>query len=180
MKPANTISIVIALIFSVAIAILFYLHFTKENRYVYVDAQKLVNGYTGMIDARKEYEQKSLVWKANLDTLRHEAEVKIKEYEATVSKLNPNEKKLMEELIASKQEQFNNYQQIVSENVRKEDQELSAKVLAKVNDFIKRYGREKGYTIIMAATQYGNIIYADDKVNITEEVLVGLNAEYGQ
>nr|AGM16422.1 outer membrane protein [uncultured bacterium] len=180
MKPASIVSIVTVIILSSAIAILFYLHFTAGSKYVYVDAQKLVNGYAGMIDARKEYEQKSLVWKANLDTLRREAEVKIKEYEATVAKLSASEKKLMEELIASKQEQFNTYQQFVSDNVRKSDQELSAKVLAKVNDYIKRYGSEKGYTIIMAATQYGNIVYAEDKVNITEDVLVGLNAEYAR
>jgi outer membrane protein len=180
MNIQRVLNIVVLTVLLIAVATLFVLRWTDGNKYVYVDAQKLVNGYTGMVEARKQYEQKGLVWKANLDTLRHEAEVKIKEYEKTVSKLSPKEKKLMEELIASKQEQYNNYQQVVSDNVRKEDQELTAKVLGKVNDYIKRYGKDKGYTIIMAATQYGNIIYSDDRANITDEVLAGLNAEYAQ
>jgi outer membrane protein len=67
----------------------------------------------------------------------------------------------------------------VKEQYQRQDQELSQKILDKVNDFIKRYGKDHGYTFIMAATQYGNIVYAEDYVDITDEVLVGLNAEYG-
>jgi outer membrane protein len=62
--------------------------------------------------------------------------------------------------------------------VQKEDQELTNKVLDTVNDYLKRYGKEKGYRIILAATQYGNIVYAQDGIDITEEVMKGLNDEF--
>jgi outer membrane protein len=171
---------VVLIFLTVAVVVLFVLQFDSGNKYVYVDSVKLVNGYEAMKDARKDYEQKVAAWKANLDTLRGEAETKIKEYNATAGKLSAREKQLMEELVQSKQEQFMNYQQVVTEKVRKEDEELSSKVLSKVNDFVKRYGQQKGYVIVMAATQYGNIVYADPRADITEEVLAGLNAEYRQ
>lgn len=148
------------------------------QKIVYVDAQKLVNGYKGMQDARKEFELKSNAWKTNLDTLRSEAEVKIKEYEQSAAKLSAKERALMEELIETKQQQFMNYQQVVAEKVKAADQELTSKVLSKVNDYIKKYGNEKGYSIILAATQYGNIAYGDAPMDITEDVLEGLNQEY--
>jgi outer membrane protein len=150
-------------------------YFSAGDGIVYVDAQKLVNGYKAMLDARKEFEAKTASWQTNLDTLRLELESKIKEYESTGNKLSSRERALMEELIQSKQEQFMNYQQIVTEKVKKEDQELTAKVLSKVNDYVKRYGEDKGYAIIMAATQYGNIVYAEKQTDITEAVLKGLN-----
>lgn len=153
------------------------LQFDKKDSIVYVDAIKLVNGYKGMQAARKEFELKTQAWKANLDTLKTELESKIKEYESTRLKLSAKEKSLMEELLQTKQDQFMNYQNIISEKIQKEDQELTTKVLGKVNDFIKKYGEEKGYSIIMAATQYGNIVYAEKGMDITEEVLVGLNKE---
>lgn len=157
------------------------LHFvSSENEIVYVDAQKLVNDYKGMQDARKEFESKTLVWRANLDTLRLEAESTIKEYELTREKLSAKEQNLMEELIQSRQEQFLNYQQIVNEKIQKEDQELTGKVLTTVNQFMKDYGRLKGYRIIMAATQYGNIIYAEEHTDITDDVLEGLNMAYSK
>lgn len=147
---------------------------------VFVDAQKLVNEYLGMQDARKEFEAKTQVWKANLDTLRREAESTIRQYEATREKLSARERNLMEELIQSRQEQFLNYQQVISEKIQKEDQELTGKVLATVNTYMKDYGRTRGYRIIMAATQYGNIVYAEEHTDITDDVLEGLNLAYSK
>jgi outer membrane protein len=47
-----------------------------------------------------------------------------------------------------------------------------------VNEYVKRYGEKNGYTIILANTQIGNIAYAEDRIDITDEVLKGLNSEY--
>lgn len=152
--------------------------FNRQKQIVYVDAQKLITGYQGMLDARKEFESKAAAWQNNLDTLRSELESKIKEYGSIRTKLTSREKSLMEELIQSKEDQLLNYQQVVGEKVKKEDQELSQKVMSKVNDYVKRYGESKGYAIIMAATQYGNIVYAEEYTDITGDVLTGLNREY--
>jgi outer membrane protein len=152
----------------------------SQNQIVYVDSQKLVNGYKGMLDARKEFESKAAVWKANVDTLRLELESKIKEYDLTKNKLTAKEKALMEELIQSRHEQFLSYQQAISEKIQKEDQDLTNKVLSTVNGYMKVYGQQKGYKIIMAATQYGNIVYAEERTDITDDVLRGLNLEYSK
>jgi outer membrane protein len=174
-KPTWEIGFKFVVVIGLLIVIAF--QFEKKESIVYVDAVKLVNGYKGMQAARKEFELKTNAWKANLDTLKTELEAKIKEYEATGTRLTSKEKKLTEELLRTKQEQYMNYQNIIAEKIQKEDQELTGKVLGKVNDFIKKFGKEKGYAIIMAATQYGNIVYADKGKDITGEVLEGLNKE---
>jgi len=153
---------------------------TGREGIVYVDSQKLVNGFKGMQEARKEFETRTAVWKANLDTLRLEVDLKIKEYDRSKSELTETEKALMEELIQSKQEQFRNYQQVISDKIATEDRELTNKVLSKVNEYVSTYGKENGYRIIMAATQYGNIVYAEEHMDITSDLLNGLNQEYAQ
>lgn len=163
-----------------AIGILFFLHYSPQHTYAYVDAQKLLNGYKGMQDARKQYEMQVMSWRSNLDTLRTEMEEKVKEYETKKERLPARELHLMEELLDTKHEQYANFEQVITEKIHRADQELTSKVLAKVNDYIKRYGQSKGYDIIMAATQYGNIVYAKDKIDITDEILQGLNTEYGK
>lgn len=160
------------------IATLIYLQAQSKDSIVYVDAIKLMNGYTGMKEARKAYEAKTGIWKANLDSLKTELESRIKDYQAKQASLSAKEKQLTEELLGSKEEQLVNYQQIISEKMQKEDQELTTRVLARVNDYIKKYGEDKGYDIIMAATQYGNIVYSEKGKDITEKVLEGLNNEY--
>lgn len=158
------------------IAVSFF--YQSENKFAYVDGVKLVTGYKGMELAKKELELKSEIWKSNLDTLQRELEKSISDYESTKNRLSAKEKSLTEELIKTKQEQFVSYQEVVSTNLQKADQELSSKVLEQVNDYIKRYGERNGLTIIFAATQYGNIAYANKELDLTETLLKGLNEEY--
>jgi outer membrane protein len=178
MTSKNLIDIGIKVVLSAGLVILFILHIESQKSLVYVDAQKLVAGYKGMQAARQEFEKKATVWKSNLDTLRAGVETQIQSYEIKKVSLSAREKQLTEELIQSKQDQYLNYQQVIQEKVQKEDQELTNKVLDTVNDYLKRYGKEKGYRIILAATQYGNIVYAQDGIDITEEVMKGLNDEF--
>lgn len=178
MTKNNLPAIALWLITFGAMGVLFTMHFSGRKTYAYVDAQKLLNGYKGMQAARKEYEVQVMSWRSNLDTLRNEMEERVREYETKKGKITTRELQLMEELIDAKHEQYVNFEQVVTEKIRGADQELTSKVLSKVNDYIKRYGEREGYDIIMAATQYGNIVYAKDKIDITQDVLNGLNQEY--
>ncbi len=152
--------------------------FIFKEKLVYVDALKLVTNYKGMELAKKELEQKSENWNANLDTLRKELEVSLSNFEKNKNLLSIRERQLTEELIKTKQEQYLNYQEVVKNTFQKTDQELSSKMLSKVNDYIKRYGEDHGFTIIFAATQYGNIAYANKEFDITDDLLIGLNEEF--
>lgn len=167
-------------LFNVIALILFvsYSFFFKSNKVVYVDAITLVMNYNGMKDARAELEKKMSVFNSNIDTLNMELEEKTTEYAQKKSKLSVNEKRLFEELIGAKQKQFANYQQMVQEKVQNENLQLTQKVLDKINDYVKRYGKEHNYELILAATQQGNIIYGTSDVNITEQIIEGLNREY--
>jgi outer membrane protein len=152
--------------------------YKADTKFAYVDGVKLVTGYRGMELAKKELEVKSGAWKANLDTLQRELEKSVSEYELTKAKLTNKERSLTEELIKAKQSQFLNYQEVVTNNLQKADQELSSKILEQVNEYIKRYGESNGLTIIFAATQYGNIAYANKELDLTEVLLKGLNEEF--
>lgn len=155
------------------------LYFTRPSKaIVYVDSIKLMNGYKGMKDARKAYEEKTSIWKINLDSLKTELQDRIKDYQNKQGKLSQKEKQLTEELLNTKQHELLNYQQVVSEKMEKEDQELTTNVLNRVNEYIKDYGEAHGYDIILAATQYGNIVYSKNTLDITDNILAGLNKQY--
>ena len=44
-------------------------------------------------------------------------------------------------------------------------------VYGELNSFIRDYGKEHGYDMIWGATSSGNIVYAREAVNLTEDVL---------
>lgn len=151
---------------------------TSKKEVVYVDAIRLLSKYNGMDAARAELTSRSKIWQANLDTLQKEVARAAIDYEKHKKTASEREGQLAEELLKAKQQQFVNYEQTVKDQYHQQDQEISTKILAKVNEYLKRYGQSKGYTIILAATHYGNIAYADKALDITDEVLAGLNNEY--
>jgi outer membrane protein len=159
-------------------AFTFVYNASDDDPIVYVDAAKLLNKYVGMEDARKVLQGQSAVWQANLDTLKAEMDVAVANLEKGKDKVSTSEGKLMEELAETKQQQFMMYEQSVKEQYQNKDREISQELLKKVNEYIKLFGDRHGYTIILAATHYGNIAYASESLDITDIVLQGLNNEY--
>jgi outer membrane protein len=160
------------------IIILFALRSDSKSELVYVDSKKLLLGYKGMEKAKAAFEIKAAKYRTNIDSLGEELEQMISVYEKQKKSLSAAEQKKNEGLIAAKQQQYLGYGQNVNEILKKEDDALTAEVMGKINEYLKKYGREKGHRIILAATLYGNIAYADEDTDITDDVLKGLNEAY--
>ncbi len=152
--------------------------FTNDQKVVYVDSSKLLNNYKGMQAARAAYQQKANAWKANIDTLASEVQQQIFTYEKESPKMTVKERLLSQELIRNKQKQFSDYQQAMNTQAQQEDTKMTSDVVTQINAYLKKYGGSKGYKVILAATEYGNLAYADEGLDITNEVLEGLNKEY--
>lgn len=176
-KLSSFILSVTLLTFAGLVALAVYV-FSIPQKLVYVDSAKLVNEYAGMQDARVAYQKKAVTWKANIDTLNSEVQRQIVSYEKERSKLTAKERQLSEELIRTKQKQLMDYQQAMNTQAKQEDEKMTGEVVLQINAYLKKYGEENGYKIVMAATEYGNIAYADEGLDITQEVLKGLNSEY--
>ena len=178
MKPTVfKIQLMVIILLFIGLGTMLYLHISNE-KIAYVDSTKLVNSYQGMIDARAQYQQKSTVWKANIDTLTMEVRKAIADYDQNKATMTEKEKKINQELIRTKQKQLADYQQALNEKAGLEDSQMTTKVLNEINTYLKKYGDKNGYKAILVATQYGNIAYADEGMDITEVILEGLNKQY--
>jgi outer membrane protein len=156
-------------------------YFAKSSsQLVYVDVNKLITGYDKTKVAKAEFEKKANVMKSNVDTLLANWQKEVKNYEKERASLSPTELKLKQELLGSKQQQINSYQEAIQSKIQEEDKKVTQTVINDINDYIKEYGKEHGYKIIFGASGGGNIMYADESTDLTEEVIKGLNAEYAK
>lgn len=154
----------------------FYLQSSSDQ--VYVDVNKLLEGYNRTKIVRAEFETKAKNLNANVDSLMADWQNELKLYERERSKMSKKELELKQELLGNKQQQINNYQQAIQKQIQEEDKKATQTVINDINDYVKEYGKKKGYRIIFGASGSGNVMYADDKANLTEDVLKGLNAEF--
>ena len=85
---------------------------------------------------------------------------------------------LKQELLNNKQQQISSYQQAIQKQIQEEDKKATQTVINDINDYVKEYGKKKGYKIIFGASGSGNIMYADEGTDLTEKILEGLNNEF--
>jgi outer membrane protein len=146
----------------------------KTISMAYVDSAKLMTDYQGMKEVKKILESKDKVWQASLDTLAQELQNDIKKYEKERGKMSDREKQTTEELLGRKQQQFMQYKEASKNKVAEEGQKITNEALMKMNAVITEFGKSNNYTIIFG-TNSGNIVYANDAINITDEILQELN-----
>ena len=84
-----------------------------------------------------------------------------------------------EKRLAKKQQDL----QALSQNTGKQLQDIEASENAtlyeRINTFLKTYTKTKGYKIVLTYSKSSpSMLYGDDSLDVTREVLVGLNAEY--
>lgn len=164
----------------VVIAVLFLLSgfIFRSDKIAYVDSAKILNDYKGSAEAKKAYESKAKVWQANIDTLTSEVKTAIGKYEKSIATMSKKEQELSKQLIQTKQRQLADYQHGIQENAKQEDGKLTQSIVAQINAYLTKYGKAHNYKLILIANQSGTIAYAREGLDITADVIDGLNKEY--
>lgn len=151
----------------------------NSTELVYVDVNKLLDGYKRTKIVRAEFEVKAKTLSSNVDSLVADWQKELKEYEKERSKMTAKEIELKQQILGNKQQQVNNYQQAIQKQIQEEDKKVTQTVINDINDYVTEYGKKHKFKIIFGASGGGNIMYADKSTDLTESVLEGLNAEFG-
>lgn len=145
---------------------------------VYVDVNKLLEGYKRTKIVKAEFDEKAKTMKANVDSLVSNWQEELKGYEKERINMSKKELELKQELLANQQQQINNYQQAVQKQLVEEDKKITQTVINDINDFVKEYGKKQGYKVIFGATGNGTIMYGEESSDLTDQVLEQLNKEF--
>ena len=175
MKRFSSILPLLALV--IALVALYFSRSSSEL--VYVDVNKLIEGYSLTKVAKEEFYKKATLMKGNIDSLMNGWQKELQSYEKERASMSAKELKLKQELLQNKQQQINGYQEAIQKQIQEEDKKVTQTVINDINDYVKEYGKKHGYKIIFGASGGGNIMYAQESTDLTQEVLKGLNDSYG-
>jgi outer membrane protein len=158
----------------VGLVVLYFIVFTKSERVAYIDTSKLLEKSKDMQSAKAKLKVELDKMKADVDTLANEFQESLKAYEKNQAKMSSKERELSKQLLTTRQNQMLQYQQSIKQKAAEEEQKKTQEVLNKINGFIIQYGEDNNYKLIFATSQ-GNIAYGDKGVDITEEIIAGIN-----
>ncbi|MGY3793188.1 OmpH family outer membrane protein [uncultured Aquimarina sp.] len=173
----NKLALPISII-ALAIAVASFFYLQSSSDLVYVDVNKLLDGYKRTKIVKAEFDEKAKTMKSNVDSLLADWQKELKTYEKERSSLSKKELELKQQLLGNKQQQINNYQQAVQKQLQDEDKKVTQTVINDINDFVKEYGKKNGYKVIFGATGNGTIMYGEEGADLTDKVLEKLNAEF--
>lgn len=202
------ISLLINGVLVIAVGVLFWLHFSspslasasEEKKDTIVAKPELpeirsVNGAIAYIDLEKVLKNYKY-----FNDRKAQMEADMKKDEQRIKKKKDEFDKLSEEYMTAAQSGYLTQQQMqekektlmgMRENLEKEMMEYEKKGydlektlqkdwLGKVDDYLKGLSKEKNYSYVVTYVKgdYSAIVFANDSLNITDNVLSGLNAEY--
>lgn len=154
----------------------------KGLKIVYVNLDTIMYRYEFALDINKEMISKEARISATLDGKRKKLEEEIADFEYRCNtKLLATEEQFIEERdkIIKKEQEFVKlrdelYMQLESENMAR-----SKELRDSINSYILEHNQTKGYDFIL--TKIGdNILYANSTLDITMEIVEGLNKRYNK
>ncbi len=77
-----------------------------------------------------------------------------------------------------KQENLRRLQEDMIAKTAREQNDLNKQLFEKLTTFLKGYNKEKGFDIVLSTQLGGNVLFAVDGYDITQDVVARLNEEY--
>ena len=146
----------------------------------YIDVDSLLANYTFYQDLAEEMTRKEENYRLALTEEATKWQKDVEDHQKKIA----NGVYSSVERAQSEENRLTKRQQALQEKSDKYTQELlaerdanSQKISETVDNFVKEYNKTHGYNLIISKA---SLLYADEALNITAEILDGLNAAYNQ
>lgn len=158
-------------------AVIGTLNFLQTPKIGYVDSSVLMEKYPTAIEAREKFDARMSEWNQNIKTLESEINKLNQEMVADAGKWKKNTLKEKKETLQKKQQDYVRYSRAIQEKAAKLEQELMQPVYAEINAYMKDFGDDAGYEMIFGTLAGGNILFAQDAVDLTKDFLAYAKAK---
>jgi len=151
----------------------------KEVKTAYVDTSVLMKEYTATKDLDAKYkakgEEKGRQLEAEINRFKQEAQ----NFQAQAQANGQAWAQQKGAELQKREQQLAQAQQALSQQLQQEGGTEMDSLVANVKRTIKAYGKEKGYTYIYGTgDSNASILYAEDKLDITKDIIKLLNDKY--
>nr|WP_255487971.1 OmpH family outer membrane protein [Pontibacter sp. KCTC 32443] len=148
---------------------------------VYVNADTLLANYDLFKDVKTRLEAKAKKAEGDLKSKATAFEREVGRYQQSAQGMTNEQRAVTEQRLARKQQELANLNQSESNRLMSEESEEQKKIYDKVEAYLKGYSKEKGYKMVLSYSR-GNsaILYSDESLDITQDVLKGLNEAYAK
>lgn len=193
----KNLSMVLNVILIIAVAALYYLHF-KENKttispdemqnhsftptpstgIVYINSDSLLDQYEFFKNERSKFEESQNRIKNELKSQGEILQGEVALYQKQAIGMTDMERAKKEEQLTVKQQQIMQRKEELLSKLDVEQGKSSEELYLRLNQYLKKFNKTRNYNFVLGFQKGGGILFANDSLNITRDVVDGLNKEY--
>lgn len=189
----KNILLTVNIILLILVGILFYLHFKDQKpqaaakegvasktvdkpwKVAYIDMDSLQNNYKYYQKVKSEFERKQNAANDEIASLQKKYQARAMQLQQRGPSMSQQEQEDAMKEISQMQESLAARKQGMDNNLYNENTKMKDDILSRIQNFLKEYNKDGKYAYIFSY-EPGLMFYKDSTLNITNDVVVGLNS----
>jgi outer membrane protein len=191
------VSLVLNIVLLIAVVALYVLHFSDRNivqqenaeqrisevndlEVAYINYDSLVSNYELVKELTGQLESTRTKLEAEYENRAKGLQAQFQTYQATANNMTRGQIAAAEEDLMKKEQNLRQYQERLSLQLMQEEAKVQDQVYTAVADFIKDYAKKNNLQLVLTYQRGSGVWYAEDGLDITTDVIQGLNSLYKQ
>jgi outer membrane protein len=195
------LSLILNIALALALVALYILHFTgiatSKNKKTstenvagnlgsgsifYVQIDTVLSKFNMAIDLSGELESKfkSSDTELQLKQKSYQNDINDYQYKAQRGLITRSEAQNIEQQLYNKQQALLKLQQDLTQEINEQQAVMNRKVINAIMEYLKEHSSQFNYKYVLGTSFGGNILYANDSLDITYNIIKGLNEKYQQ
>ncbi|GAB3501164.1 hypothetical protein GCM10027341_27630 [Spirosoma knui] len=185
-------SLILNVILTIAVAVLYYLHFkdrqpeaapvapveAKGKSIVYVNVDSLLTKYEYFKDTQKVLESKRFQLENDLAAKGRNLQNKVAFFQQRAATMTQEQGRATEASLQKEQQDILAYRERAAQNLANEEQSKNRELYDQIYDYLKKINAQNKYEFVLGYTKGGGILFANPAADQTKAILDGLNKEY--
>ncbi|MBN2482563.1 MAG: OmpH family outer membrane protein [Bacteroidales bacterium] len=193
------LQLIVNIIFALAIAGLYVIFFTgiagnktkpgdltagvapvEDSQIFYVQIDTVLANYDMAIDMADELEKSFQSSDAEFATRQNAYQKEVTDYQDRYNRglLTRSEATNIEQQLYTKQQELLAFQQSLSDDLTEQQTVMNRQLIDAIMQYLNVHSQEYNYRYVLGTSFGGNILYANESLDITQSVIDGLNEAY--
>jgi outer membrane protein len=150
---------------------------SKATAIAYINSDTLLKNYAFYKKMKADFEAKQARLETDLVAKEQALRAEAASYQQKAATMTETELRGLQEKFGKKEQEILQYKDKSVRALTEEQQKQNEILYSKITTYLKSNCQHK-FKYVLGYSKDGNVLYADDSLNITKQVIEGLNKEY--
>ncbi len=147
----------------------------EKSKVAYIDLDSLQSNYSYYKKIKADFERKQSAANEEITSMQKKYQNRAMQLQQKAASMNPQEQENAMQEINKMQQDLQNRKQGIDNDLYNYNSKMKEDILTRIQNFLKDYNKDGKYSYIFSY-EPGFMFYKDSTLNITPDVITGLNA----